>query len=137
MSKSVKAPSWLMDKEEAKLFRQILSLDEGEVLKKSDTLILAMLVDAIIDFRVAKQDIEENGVIITTVGERGFERTSASPYVAMKKEARQTIIKSCQELGFTPKARAALDAVVTETGEKGALQQALTDLIKARSDRRG
>ncbi len=136
MTQKIKAPAWLMDKEESKIFRQIVALDEFNLLTKADTILIAVLVDAIIDFRLAKADIEVNGVVIETIGERNHIRTSANPYIGIKNQAREMIRKTCQELGYTPKARAARDLVLAEVEGKGTLEKAMTELIAARAERR-
>jgi P27 family predicted phage terminase small subunit len=129
---TIKAPSWLLSKDEIKIFKQILALDENEVLKKSDTLLVCMLVDAVIDFMEARQDIEERGKIITLKGDRNYDKETTNPSILIKREARKTIESISKEIGFTPKARSALELEQAEAQALSPFEIALKDRMERR-----
>ena len=131
-SKNIKPPVWLIDKENNKLFKQVLALDENDILKKSDAILISILVDAIIDFREADKHIKENGSVIKMKGDRGHVKQTVNPNIAIKKEARTAIIKITQEIGFTPKARAAIQLTEAEADALSPFELALKERTENR-----
>ena len=125
MAKKIKSPEVLIGDDKQEIFDEIIKMDNSGVIKESDAIVIGLLVDAIIEYRSSCIEIDENGIIITLSGDRGHEKQTVSPYVGMKKDARATILKICSEIGFSPKAAAALQLVEAEAEALSPFEKAL------------
>lgn len=135
-NKNVKPPMWLLeDKEEAKIFRQILALDENEVIEKSDSILIAMLVDSIIDYREAKEKLKTQDVVIELQGDRGHARQTVNPYVSIKKDAKAQAISILKEIGYTTKSRLSINIIEGTSDELSPFEMAIKNrLAKKRGE---
>lgn len=132
MSKII-PPKLLIDDDESKeVFDIIISLDDSGLLKKTDAIVVALLVEALIEYKEATLNIKENGEIITIMGDRQ-EKQITNPSVYIKKDARTSIINLIKEIGYTPKSRASINQIVEETN---ALPSAFDAALKKLADKK-
>ncbi len=105
VSVQVPAPPDELSAEEQKLFRELaVGLAAQGTIAAVDGLALAMLCNAIVEFRAADADIKAKGMTAET--DTGYEYLR--PTVGVRSKASGKILAACRLFGMSPAARASI-----------------------------
>ncbi len=99
-AKAPRAPAWLTAEAKKEWRRVVPKLAEIKLLTELELAILSTYCEAWSDYVTSSKEIAQHGH--TTPGARGPVRSAAS---LVRKEAVDTMLKMCRELGMTPSAR--------------------------------
>ena len=103
---TVKPPSWL-SRRGKKIFRDLTQvIADLSILDPADFIALSMLADALDDYRIFGEKVEEDGPTFkSTANREGEVLIKANPAVSMKADAWRRVQSGLAKFGLQPKAR--------------------------------
>lgn len=105
-----KMPEWL-DKEARKEWRRIiLALADLDLLRATDTAVLAMYCVAFSRWTTAEKQIATEGTVIKVSGSQGQTKLVKNPTLTVSSEAQKQMLQAGALLGFNPSDRSRVSA---------------------------
>lgn len=87
------------------VFKQVVeTLTEKGLFDESDMPVIASYARNVVLARVAAEDIEKHGAVITYI-ERGFEHVKTNPAITVMSQAQKAYLDIAVKLGLTPAGR--------------------------------
>lgn len=87
------------------VFKQVVeTLTEKGLFDESDMPVIASYARNVVLARVAAEDIEKHGAVITYI-ERGFEHVKTNPAITVMSQAQKSYLDIAVKLGLTPAGR--------------------------------
>ncbi|KKK96275.1 hypothetical protein LCGC14_2664370, partial [marine sediment metagenome] len=96
-------PSWLSREAKAAWRRTVPSLVDAEIVKRVDRDVLAVYFESWADYHEATRKLQKQGKVVETT--RGPRR---NPWLIIRREAKETVIRLAMEFGLTPLGRTRL-----------------------------
>lgn len=102
-------PSWLSREAKAAWQRTVPGLADAGIVKKVDRDVLAVYFESWADYHEATRELQKQGKVVETT--RGPRR---SPWLIIRREAKETIVRLAMEFGLTALARTRLGTIGEE-----------------------